>query len=123
MSTLNEYQTAAGKTNKGTKLYVMVTDEHGNEGFVPVTGMYNALGLNGEAGEAAEKIKKAARDGVADWPQHREAVCKEMGDVLWYLSQLARDFQLTLQEVADANLEKLRSRTARGVLSGSGDNR
>ena len=125
MSTLNEYQEQAGKTNKGTVLYVY--DDPGMEGGCAgprrIDGMYNALGMNGEAGECAEKVKKAARDGVVDYAAYRTEVCKELGDVLWYLSQLARDFGFTLQDVADANLAKLRDRASRNVLGGSGDNR
>ncbi len=113
--TLNEYQEAAGKTNKGTLLYTV--DEWGKE--LPVDGMYNALGLCGEAGECAEKIKKLARDGSINAGD----IKKELGDVLWYLSQLAADYHFTLEQVAQSNLAKLADRAARGVLSGSGDNR
>ena len=87
-----------------------------------VPGMYNALGMCGEAGECAEKIKKLARDG-GDQEAVAQAVKLELGDVLWYLSQLAGDFGFSLSEVAGANLAKLASREARGVLRGSGDNR
>lgn len=121
--TLNEYQHAAGKTNKGTALYVLNEPQLNGKSLRRINGMYNALALNGEAGELAEKIKKAARDGVLDEEAHRVAVGKELGDVLWYASQLARDFGFTLDEIAEMNLKKLRDREARGVLSGSGDER
>jgi NTP pyrophosphatase (non-canonical NTP hydrolase) len=118
---LNEYQDEAGKTNKGTALYVV---EKGTGVLRPIAGMYNALGMNGEAGEVAEKIKKLARDGrPSDEAAFRAGVCKELGDVLWYLAACARDFGFTLEEVATANLDKLASRKARNVLSGSGDDR
>jgi NTP pyrophosphatase (non-canonical NTP hydrolase) len=83
---------------------------------------YPALGLCGEAGEAAEKVKKAIRDdrGVLT-PQRRAALAGELGDVLWYLAQLATEASLDLDEVARANLAKLRSRQERGALNGSGD--
>lgn len=119
---MNEYQDLAGSTNKGTALYKLCIGGEPTAGMQQVTGMYNAMGLAGECGEVAEKIKKYARDG-AFFPDLRDAIQKELGDVLWYLSQLAADFGLSLEQVASANLEKLASRAQRGVLSGSGDNR
>jgi NTP pyrophosphatase (non-canonical NTP hydrolase) len=85
---------------------------------------YPALGLAGEAGEVAEHAKKAIRDDggkVSD--ERRVAMSKELGDVLWYVAQLATELGLDLDEIAKQNLEKLFSRQARGVLSGSGDDR
>jgi NTP pyrophosphatase (non-canonical NTP hydrolase) len=85
---------------------------------------YPALGLTGEAGEVAEHAKKIIRDdGGQLTPERREAMGKELGDVLWYLAQLATELGLDLDEVAQGNLDKLLSRKARGVLSGSGDER
>jgi NTP pyrophosphatase (non-canonical NTP hydrolase) len=85
---------------------------------------YPALGLAGEAGEVAEHAKKAIRDdGGAITEERREALAKELGDVLWYAAQIATELGLELDEIASANLEKLRSRQRRGVLSGSGDER
>ncbi|HMD57656.1 MAG TPA: nucleoside triphosphate pyrophosphohydrolase family protein [Solirubrobacteraceae bacterium] len=85
---------------------------------------YPALGLAGEAGEVAEHAKKAIRDdGGAISEARREAMGKELGDVLWYVAQLASELGLDLDRVAEANLEKLLSRQRRGVLSGSGDDR
>jgi NTP pyrophosphatase (non-canonical NTP hydrolase) len=74
--------------------------------------LYPTLGLCGEAGEVAEKVKKMVRDdgGV-------------LGDVLWYVAQLATEADLDLDEIAGANLEKLLSRRRRNVLTGSGDDR
>jgi NTP pyrophosphatase (non-canonical NTP hydrolase) len=85
---------------------------------------YPALGLAGEAGEVAEHAKKAIRDDagmVTD--ERRAAVAKELGDVLWYVAQLASELGLELDQIARDNLEKLFSRQRRGVLSGSGDER
>jgi NTP pyrophosphatase (non-canonical NTP hydrolase) len=83
---------------------------------------YPALGLCGEAGEAAEKVKKTLRDdGGVLTEERREALAGELGDVLWYLAQLATEAGLALDDVAAANLEKLRSRQRRQVLQGSGD--
>ncbi|HTD10039.1 MAG TPA: nucleoside triphosphate pyrophosphohydrolase family protein [Solirubrobacteraceae bacterium] len=85
---------------------------------------YPALGLAGEAGEVAEHAKKAIRDDggeVSD--ERRKAMSKELGDVLWYVAQLASELGLDLDEIAEGNLEKLLSRQRRGMLSGSGDER
>jgi NTP pyrophosphatase (non-canonical NTP hydrolase) len=85
---------------------------------------YPALGLAGEAGEVAEHAKKTIRDDggqVSD--ERRAAMAKELGDVLWYVAQLASELKLDLDDIANANLAKLLSRQQRGVLSGSGDDR
>tara|TARA_Y100001970_G_C14131207_1_gene801806 strand:+ start:866 stop:1195 length:330 start_codon:yes stop_codon:yes gene_type:complete len=86
--------------------------------------IYPTLGLMGEAGEVAEKVKKVLRDknGIFD-EQSKIALKKELGDVLWYLSNLCTEFNFNLDDVAIQNLEKLKSRAARGRISGSGDNR
>jgi NTP pyrophosphatase (non-canonical NTP hydrolase) len=85
---------------------------------------YPALGLAGEAGEVAEHAKKAIRDeGGEISDDRRAAMAKELGDVLWYVAQLASELKLDLDEIAQANLDKLLSRQRRGVLSGSGDDR
>lgn len=93
----------------------------------PVIGqgfVYPTLGLVGETGEVAEKVKKLFRnDGGMLTDAHREEIKKELGDVLWYLAALSRELGLSLDDVATANIEKLRSRATRGVLKGSGDNR
>ena len=87
--------------------------------------IYPALGLCGEAGEVAEKIKKSIRDGLHNWPdeQFKEDLTKELGDVLWYISALASDLDISLNEIAESNLQKLASRKKRNVIGGSGDNR
>jgi NTP pyrophosphatase (non-canonical NTP hydrolase) len=85
---------------------------------------YPALGLAGEAGEFADHAKKVIRDdGGEVTPQRRAAMAKELGDVLWYVAQLATELELELDEIARENVEKLRSRQRRGVLAGSGDER
>jgi NTP pyrophosphatase (non-canonical NTP hydrolase) len=85
---------------------------------------YPALGLAGEAGEVAEHAKKAIRDDDGQVSEERRAaMAKELGDVLWYVAQLASELKLDLGEIAQANLDKLLSRQQRGVLSGSGDDR
>ena len=79
-----------------------------------------ALALGGEAGEFSEKVKKAWRDNTH---LDRRMAVLELGDVLWYITAAARDLGYTLADVATMNIDKLRSRRARGVLAGSGDER
>lgn len=105
-----EYEDAAHTTAK----YPIV-----GESFV-----YPTLGLVGEAGEVAEKVKKLFRnDGGVLTDIHREEIKKELGDVLWYMAALSHELGFTLDEVAEANIKKLRSRMERGVIKSSGDNR
>lgn len=86
--------------------------------------IYPTLGLAGEAGEVAEKIKKVIRDygGVIDEIKKAE-IAKELGDVLWYVSQIATELDVSFETIAASNLEKLQSRKERGVIGGMGDNR
>ena len=86
--------------------------------------VYHTLGLAGEAGEVAEKIKKVIRDknGIMD-QETKEKISKELGDVLWYVAQLATELDLSLDDIATGNITKLQSRKERGSLSGSGDMR
>lgn len=88
------------------------------------TYVYPALGLGDEAGEVLGKIKKIFRDknGVLD-DETRVEIKKELGDVLWYLTQLSTELGLSLDDIAKANIEKLYSRLERGTLHGNGDNR
>lgn len=86
--------------------------------------MYPALGLAGECGEVCNKIKKIYRDKEGLFSEEdREVIGKEVGDSLWYIAALLRDLGLTMEDVAQANLDKLRDRHERGVIQGSGDNR
>lgn len=82
--------------------------------------IYPALAMCGEAGEFAEKVKKAWRDGTE---LNREDALKELGDVLWYISAAAHDLGSSLEDVAQMNLAKLRGRMQRGTLGGAGDRR
>ena len=86
--------------------------------------VYPTLGLTNEAGELAGKVKKIFRDkGGVISEEDRQALKGELGDVLWYLTQLCTELDLSLEEVASYNLEKLFSRQARGALGGDGDER
>ena len=84
--------------------------------------VYPALGLAGEAGEVADKVKKIYRDGKDD-ARFRGEIAKEIGDVLWYCATLADDLGFSLQQVAEMNIYKLKSRKVAGTIGGSGDNR
>ena len=85
---------------------------------------YPALGLTGEAGEVADKVKKLIRDhdGILT-PTLKLEMVKELGDVLWYLTALALELNVNLEDVAKSNVKKLTDRKSRGVLKGDGDNR
>lgn len=80
----------------------------------------NTLGLIGESGEIAEKIKKLLRDNTK---VEAKDIIKELGDVAFYLTALANYFDSSLEEVLELNMIKLNDRQERGVLKGSGDNR
>ena len=86
--------------------------------------IYPTLGLCGEAGEVADKVKKVIRDrGGSFSPEVIAALKLELGDVLWYVAQLATELGMDLNDIAQANLDKLASRAARNVIAGDGDNR
>lgn len=107
----DEYQQAALKT-------LLKTDDD----FKDL--LHGVLGLNGEAGEVAEKLKKIIRDKnsvVSD--EDKQELKKELGDVLWYVAVVAELLGLSFNDVAQANIQKLADRQKRGQLQGSGDNR
>jgi len=86
--------------------------------------LYPALGMAGEAGEVANKVKKIIRDGIDKQPDDwREQIAAEIGDVLWYCAALARDINIPLATIAAQNRDKLQARKQKGTLQGSGDNR
>ncbi len=107
---LNHYQ----RESRKTALYPNI----GNNAIYPT------LGLVGEAGEVADKVKKILRDkhGVFD-QDSKDAIKLELGDVLWYIAQLASELGYELEDVASSNLVKLNSRKIRNQIQGSGDNR
>lgn len=107
--TLQEYQEAA-----------VVTAKYPN--YLKV--IYPTLGLCGEAGEVAEKVKKIYRDKEGDIDEtSRELLKRKLGDVLWYISVVASDLNLSLEDIGQTNIAKLKDRKNRGVISGSGDTR
>lgn len=86
--------------------------------------LYPAIALGGETGEFLDKVKKIYRDSGGVYTHaDRNALVAELGDVLWYVAEIATQLSVDLSAVAEANLEKLRSRKERGVIGGSGDNR
>ncbi len=109
--TFDEYQKQSRKT--------AVYPKFGGQGWV-----YPVMGLASEAGEVANKLKKVIRDDEGKLSEEtRQIVKSELGDVLWYVSQLAYELDFKLDEVAKSNLTKLFDRKNRGKLGGSGDNR
>jgi NTP pyrophosphatase (non-canonical NTP hydrolase) len=86
---------------------------------------YLTLGLTGEAGEIANKVKKFIRDGATkdEYLAKRIEIAYEIGDVLWYCAVLAEELDMNLGHIMEKNLEKLADRHKRGKISGSGDNR
>ena len=97
------------------------TARYPNAGSNPI---YPTLGLSGEAGEVADKVKKVIRDRGGNFsPDVIDALKLELGDVLWYVAQLATELGLDLDAIASSNLEKLASRAARNVIAGDGDHR
>ena len=109
---LDEYQELANKT-------AIYPDRGTNAGLLYVT-----LGLCGESGEVAEKVKKLIRDDDGKLTQERkEKIINELGDVLWYLSNIASELNVSLKEIAVININKLNSRKDRNQLHGDGDER
>ena len=105
--TMNEYQSLALET-----------------AIYPLPIIYPALGITGEAGEVAEKVKKVLRDNNSQFTADKKLeIAKEIGDVLWYCATLSHDLGYTLEEIAEMNYTKLHSRQERGKIHGSGDNR
>ena len=110
MKDFNTYQTESRKT----------------WGTIPMNHpiVYPTMGLANEAGEVAGKIKKIFRDQNGQITEtDRQSLKSELGDVLWYLTQICTELSLTLEEVAETNIAKLSSRQERGKIGGDGDNR
>lgn len=107
--TLNEYQTAA-----------LSTAIYPNDGTIS----YLALGITGEAGELADKVKKVMRDkGGVFTDEDKHAIALELGDALWYAANMAKVIGYDFAEIAQMNIDKIKGRVQRGTLHGSGDYR
>lgn len=90
--------------------------------------IYPVLGLAGEAGEVAEKVKKLWRNcgytkAQSYSAQSKKEIMKELGDVLWYIAAICEEMQVNLSEVAEMNITKLKDRQKRNVIKSEGDNR
>jgi NTP pyrophosphatase (non-canonical NTP hydrolase) len=110
--TFNNYQTNASRT-------AFYPRNFKNEGLY-----YTTLGLVGEAGEIANKVKKIMRDNNGKLEEINKAdIFDELGDVLWYCASLADELGVNLEDVAKCNLNKLADRLNRGKIGGSGDKR
>jgi NTP pyrophosphatase (non-canonical NTP hydrolase) len=110
--TFNNYQTNASRTAFYPRVFK-------NQGLY-----YTALGLVGEAGEIANKVKKIMRDNNGNLEELAKAdIFDELGDVLWYCASLADELGVNLEDVAKLNLIKLEDRINRGKIQGSGDKR
>lgn len=83
--------------------------------------LYAMFNLTGEVGELNSLLAKAIRDGHK--PDLYDNIKKELGDILWCLAAVAKGWEFTLEEVAEANIDKLSLRKANGTIQGSGDNR
>lgn len=117
----DEYQERAKTTDLGIKKMGEVMARHNLN--VPEF-IDKVLGLAGESGEFADKIKKIMRDKKGEFDEEdRMAILKELGDVLWYVAEVSLYLDMPLSELAKINLDKLASRKNRGTLTGSGDER
>lgn len=106
---MNIYQSKANKT-----------------AIYPIDGgiIYTTLGLSGEAGEIANKVKKILRDDYGEVSDvHKYEIADELGNVLWYVATLAHELDYSLADIAIQNLTKLSERSSNNKLGGSGDAR
>lgn len=107
--TLNDYQQKALETATFPEEYKII---------------YPTLGLTGEAGEVADKVKKIIRDDNGQISEEKKkAIALELGDCAWYIATLSHGLGYTLEEICQMNYDKLKSRKERGMIGGSGDNR
>lgn len=105
----NQYQTLAEKTNTVTGEFALY---------------YATLGLVGEAGEIANKVKKIIRDDNGKITQEKkDDLSKELGDVMWYIARTCNELELSLDNVMQQNIEKLLTRLEKNTIQGEGDNR
>lgn len=106
---LNKYQKEAKKTAVWPSIFGII---------------YPTLALSGEAGEFSEQVKKMLRDdGAVITPERRERMIAELGDILWYISAIADELNVNLDDVATENLQKLENRKTRDKIHGDGSNR
>jgi len=120
-TTIRAYQSRLVMDLQTYQTRAAVTARYPDVGSNPI---YPTLGLCGEAGEVADKVKKVLRDHDGRFSEEiRADLALELGDVLWYLARLASELDLDMAAIAEANLAKLASRAERNVIAGSGDRR
>lgn len=110
------------------QILLMDFDEYQQKAFAtaiyPHPIVYPTLGLTGEAGEVADKVKKVIRDNQGEFGDERRLeIAKEIGDVLWYCAMLAHDLGYTFEQIAQINCDKIAARKNAGTIHGEGDNR
>ncbi len=111
--TFDEYQKKA-----------LVTDSSAGRDLLDPDFIAVVLGLSGESGEIAEKFKKLYWHKKGAWDdEDKKSIAKELGDLLWYITSISTHVGISLEKIAEQNIEKLKSRTERNVLLGNGDNR
>ncbi len=117
----DEYQKKAQTTDLGAE---NMGEVMGTKSLNVPEFLDKVLGLTGESGELADKVKKIMRDKRGAFTEEeRIAILKELGDVLWYIAEISLYLEMPMSELAKMNLEKLASRKARGTLVGAGDER
>lgn len=125
----NEYQKRAGALADYPDIFILQkgSNESGNESedeYISANYIYPALGLGGETGEAVDKIKKIVRNKYGIITQEdRENISKELGDILWYIQQMAYELEIPFDDIACLNIKKLEDRKKRNVIKSEGDNR
>ena len=123
ITTFNEYQEEAVSMKVSLNKFLETHTALPYDVVLLLGVAYDGLGL-GEAGEVQGKIKKIIRDNggfISD--ENRDAIKAELGDVLWYIASMCQNLGINMEDVATANIEKLKSRRDRNTLHGSGDNR
>lgn len=127
MSDFNKYQ----KEASALAIYPHTNVVHPYKGNISADYIYPVMGLCGEVGELANKVKKFLRDNLGQikgddgevLPEFKEIVMGELSGTLWYVNEVATSFNIKLGDVAEYNIKQLNDRKERGVLNGSGDNR
>jgi len=123
IKTFNEYQKEANFLKISLNRFLENHPDTPDDVKLLLAVAYDGLGL-GEAGEVQGKIKKIIRDdGGNITPEHIEAIAFEIGDIMWYMASLCDNLGISLEDVANKNINKLKSRRDRNTLHGSGDNR
>ena len=123
ITTFSEYQKEANFLKISLDKFLERHPETPDDVKLLLAVAYDGLGM-GEAGEVQGKIKKIIRDDAGRIThEHVAEIKKELGDMLWYIASMCDNLEIKMEDVAQGNIEKLKSRRDRGTLHGSGDNR